>query len=64
MSLADDIAALQRALRLGVKSTTVDGRTVEYQSRREMVQALREMKREAGQISGGNAVSYPEFTKE
>lgn len=63
MAIADEIAALEAALRRGVKSVSYDGQSVTYQSRAEMVATLRSMKREAGQITAAGAVAYPELVK-
>ena len=63
MALADDITALEAAIRRGVRSVEYDGQRVTYQSRAEMVATLRDMKREAGTLTSDSTVAYPEFSK-
>ena len=62
MALADDIAALEAAIRRGVKSVSYDGHQVTYQSRDDMVKTLRSLKKQAGTIDAGGIV-YPEWDK-
>ncbi|HLS19403.1 MAG TPA: hypothetical protein VK090_06300 [Paracoccaceae bacterium] len=63
MALAKEIAALEAAIRRGVRSVQYDGQSVQYQSRDDMIATLRAMKREAGMMTGGSAVTYPAFEK-
>lgn len=43
---SEKIAHLEAALASGIKSTTVDGETVTYASRREMLAEIQRLKRE------------------
>lgn len=63
MALADDIAALESAIRRGARSVSYDGHSVTYQTRDDMVKTLRAMKREAGTLTSSTDVTYPEFSK-
>lgn len=64
-TLADEITALESAIRRGVRSVTYDGQTVTYRSLAEMRSILSEMRREAGVTSrpadGGRF--YPTYSK-
>lgn len=62
MALTDEIAALQSAIRRGVKSVQYDGHSVTYQSLDDMQRVLRQMQREAGATSAA-APAYPAFSK-
>lgn len=52
MSIADDIAKLESAIRKGVKLVRYDTHTVEYQSRADMQATLSDMKREQASTGG------------
>lgn len=62
MAIADDIAALEAAIRTGARSVQYDGQSVTYRSLDDMRSTLASMKREAGTLTGSGVV-YPEFVK-
>lgn len=62
MAIEDDIAALEAAIRRGAKHVSYDGQTVTMDIP-EMRATLRDLKRQAGQITSVGQPVYPTFDK-